>query len=160
MHEEVADRGGLAPDVPWLDKLYPPYLKERQVEHLGHLQDVFGTSREDKGGRHELLKLNLNGFGAPHLALLYMPVWGNEREAADVGHFGQSLMLALWSRGIGSAPQASISMAAGTIRRHLGLDGSKKLLYAISFGYEEPGLRHSRLTQDRVPQEGFVRWHG
>jgi nitroreductase len=159
MQSEVGERFELSPDIPWLDKLYPPYLKQRQAEHLTHLQSVFNTSREDRQGRKELLRFNLHGFGAPHLALLYMPVWGNEREAADIGHFGQSLMLALWSRGIASAPQTSIAMAAGTIREYLGLDDTRKLLYGISFGYEKPGLPQSRLTQDRAGIEIFARFH-
>lgn len=159
MQSEVAERNQITPDIPWLDKLYPPNLKARQAEHLGHLQRVFGTSREDKAGRHELLRLNLNSFGAPHLALIYMPEWGNEREAADVGHFGQSLMLTFWSRGIASAPQASVAMAAGTIRKHLGIEDSKKLLYGISFGYERAGLPRSRLTQDRARHESFARFY-
>jgi nitroreductase len=147
------------PDILWLNKLYPAYLKDRQTEHLTHLQTVFGTHREDPIGRGKLLEANLKSFGAPHLALLYMPGWGNEREAADVGHFGQSLMMALWSRGVGSAPQTSIAMAAGTIRSHLGLDDTRKLLYGISFGYERRGLPESRLTQDRANHEDFVRFH-
>lgn len=159
MLSEVAERFELTPDIPWLDKLFPPHLKARQAEHLTHLQSVFGTSREDKKGRHELLRFNLQSFGAPHLALLYMPVWGNEREAADLGHFGQSLMLALWSRGIASAPQTSIAMAAGTIRKHLQIGDDRKLLYGISFGFELPGLPRSRLTQDRAGPEIFARFH-
>ena len=148
-----------APDLPWLEKLYSDELKERQAEHLTVMQTALGIRREDKAARLKLVRQNFECFGAPHLALLYMPTLGNEREAADVGHFGQTLMLALTARGIACIPQTSIGMVPHTIREVLGLDYSRKLLYGISLGYERPGLPASRIVQGRVDCKVFTRFH-
>ena len=148
-----------APDIPWLEKLYSDELLARQAEHLTVMQTALGIRRDDKAARLKLVRQNFECFGAPHLALLYMPTLGNEREAADLGHFGQTFMLALTARGIASIPQTSIGMVPQTIRGVLGLDYSRKLLYGISIGYELPGLPASRIVQGRADYQEFTRFH-
>lgn len=156
---EAARTMRLAPDIPWLEKLYSEQLAARQTDHLNIIQAALNIKREDKAARQKLLFQNLECFGAPHLALLYMPALGNEREAADVGHFGQTFMLALTESGISSIPQTSIAMASHVIRATLNLDYSRKLLYGISFGYQQPSLPASRIVQGRVEPREFSRYY-
>ncbi len=73
-------------------------------------------------------------------------------EAADVGAFGQSLMLACDALGFGSSPQTSLGMMANTIKRVLGVGDEVKLLYGLAIGYPDEGDRR-RGQQESLPLE-------
>src|SRR3546814_18137106 len=76
---------------------------------------------------------NLQFFGAPHVALLFMaPVYETVRVAGDVGMFGQSLLLSLEAHGLGGVPQTLLSFFAGAAREVLGIDPMYKMLFGIS----------------------------
>src|SRR3546814_8693820 len=75
---------------------------------------------------------NLQFFGAPHVALLFMaPVYETVRVAGDVGMFGQSLLLSLEAHGLGGVPQTLLSFFAGAAREVLGIDPMYKMLFGI-----------------------------
>jgi len=91
-----------------------------------------------------LLRQQLSFFGAPHVTLLFMPEWGNEREASDVGMFAQKLLMGLTAFGLAGLPQTLLGLYAPIVREVLYLPPGLKLLFGISFGYEragEPGVR-------------------
>ena len=154
---EDYQQGKIAFDIPYLAAHYPPGLKERQVAHVQSQQDAFGISRDDAQGRSKLGLGNMRFWDAPHVALLFMPAFGNEREAADVGMFAQSAMLGATALGLATCPQTSLGLFAGTIKRVLGIDDSLKLLIGLAIGYEDETSPAARLVQDRVPPSDFIR---
>lgn len=139
-------------DMPYLRKLYPEDFQTRQVAHIQCQQQALGIDREDKASRAGLLRQQLSFFGAPHVAFLFMPAWGNEREASDVGMFAQSLLLALTAFGLAGLPQTLLGLYAPVVREVLGVGDEVKLLFGISFGYEDTGGLGVRLDQ---PREGW-----
>lgn len=149
-----------SPDIPYHWQTYPEDLRERQAEHLSHQQAALGIERTDPDGRMMVRRANMNLFGAPHAAFLFIPAWSNEREAADLGLFAQTLMLALTAFGLASCPQTSVGLQAAPIKRILGIDSSMRLMFAISFGYEQTGARAARLEQRRLPLDAFLTHHG
>jgi nitroreductase len=141
-----------SPDIPFNQDLYTQTYQERKFEHGKHLYGALSIERGDHAARwQKVIQRNMSFYDAPHVAFFYMPDWGNEREAADVGMFAQTVMLALTALGIGSCPQTSVSMFAEPIRRVLELDKSTKLLFALSFGYEDTTQPGSRTVQERAP---------
>ena len=80
-----------------------------------------------------------------------MPDWGDVREAADVGMYAQTLMLAMQAHGIASCPQTALSFNADLVRKELGIDPALKLLFGISFGFEDPNRKANRCRVDRAP---------
>ena len=88
-----------------------------------------------------------------------MPSFGNEREAADIGGFAQSLMLALTSLGLGSCPQTSLGMMAGTVKRVSGVSDEMRLLFGIAIGFPDEGVAAVRLQQNRLGSDEFVTRH-
>jgi nitroreductase len=151
--------GRVEHDIPYLMEQYPEDLRDRQVAHIVCQQTAFGIARDDIGARRTLGMNMMRFFGAPHVALLFMPAFGNEREAADLGGFAQSLMLACAALGLGSCPQTSLGTMSGTIRRVLGITAPVKMLFGIAIGYEDRSDPVARLEQDRLPLDAFVRRH-
>jgi nitroreductase len=156
---EDASIGRLTPDMPYLDDSYPDDLEQLKNLHMQAQCEAFGVSPEGGEGMSEIMRHNMCFHGAPHAALVLMPKFGNEREAADVGMFAQSFMLALTAHGLASVPQTSVGFFAEPVRRVLQFSEDYKLLFAISFGYEEEGRPPARMSQERNPLESWVRFH-
>src|SRR3546814_3972372 len=82
-----------------------------------------------------------------------MPDWCGVREAADVGMFAQSLMLALTAHGLASCPQSSLSHYAAVVKRELNIPDDMRLLFGLSFGYEDPDHPSNLVRTSRLPIE-------
>lgn len=154
-----AHANGISPDVPYNAELYPTELQSRMANHLSVQQLAFGISREDTTARNKMRTNNHSFFGAPHALLLYLPAFANEREAADLGMFAQTFMLALDAAGFASVPQTSVGVYAAPVRRILQPVHDDKLMFAISFGREDTAASNGRLVQERCPVESFAVFH-
>lgn len=154
-----AAAGKMAPDVPYLMAEYPPLIQERQIAHIVCQQAAFGIARDDKDARAKLSRGNMGFWNAPHVAFLFMPAFGNEREAADIGAFGQSLMLACAALGVGTCPQTSLGMMAATVKRVLGVANDMKLLFGVAIGFPDEEHAAVRLEQERLDLARFVVRH-
>jgi nitroreductase len=124
---------------------YRDVYRKRQVEVGLLLYQALGIKRDDKAGRHGNYIRNLQCFGAPHVAFILMPDWAGIHEAVDVGIYAQNLMLMLKANGIASCPQGILGYHAGIVRQHLSIDKSQKLLFGISFGYEDKSKAENQI---------------
>ena len=129
---------------------YQGVYKERQHAAAKSLYAALGIAREDKDKRNEAFFENFNFFAAPHVAFLFLPEVFGIREAADVGMYAQNLMLSLTAHGLASCPQTALSFDADTVREVLGVDASNKLLFGISFGYEDKEHHANRCRVGRA----------
>jgi nitroreductase len=129
-------QGRMSMDFPYAGT-YDGVYKERQYDAAEKLYGAMGIAREDKAARGAAFMRNFSFFDAPHVAFIFLPEWGGIREAADVGMYAQTLMLALSAHGLASCPQTALSFAADMVREELGVDASHKLLFGLSFGYED-----------------------
>lgn len=128
--------GKASMDFPYAGK-YEGIWKTRQYDAAERLYNAMAIAREDKAARGAAFMRNFTFFDAPHVAFLFIPEWCGIREAADLGMYSQTLMLAMTAHGIASCPQTALSFAADTVREELGIDPANKLLFGISFGYED-----------------------
>lgn len=135
------------------------YADRAQASGRAHY-DLLEIAREDKlRRRNELLK-NFDFFGAPHVALLLMPTFGDSvRTAGDLGMYGQTFLLSLAARGLAGIPQTSLAMFASTIRATLGISEEYKMLFGISFGYGDPDAAVNRLDVGRVDLSESIIFH-
>ncbi|EAS6634537.1 nitroreductase [Escherichia coli] len=135
------DAGQLTPDFSFGINDFPGVYRERYKEQGAAYYQAIGVKRDDKDLRREASRRNLEFFGAPHVALLFMPEVGdNVRVAGDIGMYAQTLLLSLTAHGLGGVPQTSLGFYGETIRKELGVDPSLKLLFGISLGY--PDITH------------------
>lgn len=146
------------PDWP-ADGKYTGVYRERQYDAAARLYGAMGVARGDLAARRAAYLRNLRCFGAPHAVFLFMQHPFDAREVTDVGMYAQTLMLAMASRGIASCAQGALGLYTGRVRRHLGLPDDHRLMFGISFGYEDPREPANAARTVRVPLEDAVRFH-
>jgi len=151
-------RGEMSLDFPY-DGAYEGVYKERQHGSAEALYASVGITRDNKAGRHEQFMSNFTFFGAPHVAFLFLPEPFGLREAADLGMYAQTLMLALTANGLGSCPQTALSFEADLVRETLGIDASQKLMFGISFGHPDPEAPVNQCMTDRAALSDIVHFH-
>lgn len=137
MFSKAMMSGEMTMDFPY-DGAYEGEYKKRQHGSAKALYDAMGVARDDKAGRGAAFMRNFEFFDAPHVAFLFLPEEFGLREAADLGMYAQSLMLSLTANGLASCAQTALSMHCDQLRGELGLEGNLKLVFGISFGYEDP----------------------
>lgn len=150
--------GDMSMDFPY-DGVYEGVYKERQYGAAQALYSAAGIARDDKAARHEQFMRNFTFFDAPHVAFLFLPEPFGLREAADLGMYAQTLMLALTAHGLGSCPQTALSFQADFIRETLGISADNKLVFGLSFGYPDTDAPANSCVTDRAEGEAMVKFH-
>ena len=145
-------------DFPYDGKNAGVY-KERQYQAAADLYAAMGIAREDKVGRNAQFMRNFEFFGAPHVAFIFLPEPFGLREAADCGMFAQNLMLSLTAEGLASCPQTALSFNADLVREVLDIPPENKLLFGISFGYEDAEDPANRCRTQRAPLGECIRFY-
>jgi nitroreductase len=136
-----------------------PYL-DRAHEHAATLYQSMGISRSDRAARNAHARENLNFHGAPHVAFLFMPAFGDGvRVAGDIGMYAQNFLLSLTARGLGGIPQTMLGQYADTVRAFLDVPKELKLLFGISFGTADLSAPVNGFHMGRVPLEQSVVLH-
>ncbi|MHC5534576.1 nitroreductase [Priestia megaterium] len=157
---EAYEKGNTSLDFTFDEKDFFGEYSRRQKAQGKAYYEALGVAREDYEGRKKAAANNFKMYDAPHVALLFMPSVGDDiRVAADIGMYGQSLLLALTARGIGSVPQTVLGMYADTVREVLGVSSEMKLLFGISFGYPDKESLANSIRIGRDPIEESVTFH-
>ena len=151
-------QGQYAMDYPF-DGCYHGIYKERQHDAARQLYSAMGIAREDKAGRQLAFLRNFSFFDAPHAVFLFLPEGVGVREAADLGMYAQNLMLAMAAYGVGSCAQTALGFHAELVREVLGVPAEHKLLFGISFGYEDVAVDANRTRVGRLPLAEAVTFH-
>ncbi len=161
LRSEMPERfmaGDMSMDFPY-DGTYEGVYRERQHGSAQALYDSVGIERGDKAGRHVQFMRNFTFFDAPHVAFLFLPEPFGLREAADLGMYAQTLMLAMTANGLGSCPQTALSFQADFVREVLGVEAGNKLLFGVSFGYPDESAPANRCVTDRAALADTVNFH-
>jgi nitroreductase len=137
-------------DFPYEGK-YDGVYRQRQLEVGIMRYQAIGVTREDIAGKRQAFLRNLEFFGAPHVAFIFMPDWADIREAVDVGMYAQALMLSMHAHGISSCPQTILGYNADVVRELLNIEPSQKLLFGISFGYRDKSSPENQVHPSRAP---------
>jgi nitroreductase len=152
LRERAASGCAIEPDFP-LTGAYPGVYRERQIASAKAYFSAAGVERHAIEARQALALRNFTFFGAPHAAFMFMPDWAGWREAADVGMYAQSLMLALHGHGLGSCAQGALGHYANVVHEMLAVPTSLRLLFGLSFGYPHAESAVARVHTDRAPVE-------
>lgn len=157
----AADEAGrISPDFSFAFTDYHGVYGERSQAQGAAYYKALGVAREAYDERRTVASRNLDFFGAPHVALLFMPTFGdNVRVAGDIGMYGQTFLLSLAAHGLGGTPQTMLGFYADTIRDVLGIDPSFKMLFGISFGYPDDTSAASRYRIARQPVDESVTFY-
>jgi nitroreductase len=148
----------IKPDWPAAGKFTGVY-RERQVGAAQALYGAMGVARTDTAGRRLAYVRNHAFFDAPHAVFIFMPGLFDTREATDLGMYAQTLMLTLTARGIASCAQGALGLFPDIVREQLGIPGSYKLLFGVSFGYEDHDVKANATRVDRAGIDDVVHFH-
>jgi nitroreductase len=148
----------IQPDWPAEGK-FTGVHRERQVDAAQMLYGAMGVERSDLVGRKAAYIRNHAFFDAPHAVFIFMPEPFDTREATDIGIYAQTLMLALTARGIASCAQGALSLFPDIVRQYLGVAPNHKLLFGISFGYEDPSVKANAARVGRAHIDDAVTFH-
>ena len=158
LRENNAER--FSPDFTFDTNEYHGRYQERYFNLSKTHYDGFGVKREDKAGRKEVSDLNYKFFNAPHLAIPFMPSFGDHvRVGGDIGMYGQTFLLSLTAHGLAGIPQIALGFFAGTIREILNVPNELKMLFGISFGYADPNSAGNSFKLGRDPITSNVTFH-
>lgn len=149
--------GSIAMDFPYAGT-YDGVYKDRQYGAARTLYEAMGIVREDKAGRDAAFFRNFTFFDAPHVAFLFMDEKFGLREAADIGMFAQTLMLAFTAYGLASCPQTALSFNGDIVRKHFNLAANYKLLFGISFGKADASQAANNTRTTREPVTDSIRF--
>jgi nitroreductase len=156
----AAAEAGRAPDPDFTaDRKFSGVYRERQIDAAVQLYGAMEIKRDDRLGRDQAYRRNLDFFGAPHAAMIFMHSGFEEREAVDIGMYAQTLMLLMTARGIASCAQGALSLYPSIVREHLSLTADYRLIFGISFGYEDTSVAANKARVGRSALEDAVRFH-
>ena len=148
-----ATAGGIPPnpDYPYRGDFSDEY-RTRQVECAVALYSKMGIGRDDKEGRMRAVLRTFEFFDAPHIAFLGMHPDFGTTVAIDVGMFAQSLMLTMVAFGLHSCPMGTMRNYPDMVREAFEIEDGTKILFGISFGYEDPSVdaNETRTTRDDI----------
>ncbi|MDG2421179.1 MAG: nitroreductase [Gammaproteobacteria bacterium] len=139
MVENVTSGVEANPDYPYRSTFENEYRK-RQVECAVALYSSMEIGRDDKEGRMRASLRNFEFFDAPYVAFIGMdPAFGTT-VAVDVGMWAQTLMLTMVSFGLHSCPMGTMRNYPDLVREAFNIEGGTKILFGISFGYEDESM--------------------
>jgi nitroreductase len=141
------------------DRKFTGVHRERQVDAAQQLYGAMGVERRDLVGRKMAYVRNHACFDAPHAVFIFMDESFAEREATDIGMYAQTLMLALTARGVDSCAQGALSLFPDIVRAHLGVPSSQKILFGVSFGYEDTSVKANTARVGRASLDDAVHFH-
>lgn len=145
------------PDIPE-PQLWPLHIDIRIKELFRKRSERFGIDFSDPEYIKKAKIANFRFYGAPHGIFLFqdasLPLWS----LFDIGLFAQSLMLAAYSYGLGTVPQAFLTDYSGIVKEFLGIPDSKRLVLGISIGYPDFEDKVNSFRTDRVDVNEIVKW--
>ncbi len=145
--------GGVTPnpDYEYRGDFQDEYRK-RQIDCAVALYTSMGIGRKDKEGRMRAVLRNFEFFDAPYIAFLGMNPNFGTTVAIDVGMYAQTLMLTMVAFGLHSCPMGTMRNFPDMVREAFDVDDGTKILFGISFGYEDTAVaaNETRTTRDDI----------
>ncbi len=145
--------GGVAPnpDYEYRGDFVDDY-RRRQVECAVALYSKMGIERGDKEGRMRAVLRNFEFFDAPYIAFIGMDPKFGTTVAIDVGMWAQTLMLTMVAFGLHSCPMGTMRNYPDMVREAFDIQDGTKILFGISFGYEDSQVaaNETRTTRDPI----------
>ena len=126
--------------------------RQRQVDCAVALYTKMGIERQDREGRMRAVLRNFEFFDAPHIAFIGMNPNFGTTVALDVGMWAQNLMLTLVAFGLHSCPMGTMRNFPELVRDAFDIQDGTKILFGISFGFEDTAVpaNETRTTRDPI----------
>lgn len=133
------------------------YLQRRRECGFQLYQSV-GVERHDKDAARRQSRENFQFFGAPHVAIMTTDAQLGVYGAVDVGGYVQVLMLAMQAHGVSAICQAAPAVYSSDVKTALGIDASRRMVCAVSFGYEAQSHPANSFRTQRAEFSEAIAW--
>jgi len=130
--------------------------KDRRRECAAVLYHAMDISWDDKQARSAASFRNFELFDAPHVAFLCIDEAFGLSQAWDVGMYAQTLMLAMTANGLASCAQGTMGHHPELVREAFDLGPEVKVLFGLSFGYEDTSMKVNSAHTERAALEDTV----
>ncbi|WP_422048031.1 nitroreductase [Shimia sp.] len=156
---QAFDSGAPAPDYPFPETYTGAHQKRRRTCGM-QLYEAVGIGRGDRDARAQQMRENYTLFGAPHVAVISCPKELGPYGVLDCGGFITAFCLSAKAQGIGTVPQAALSLFSDVVRRHFDIAEDYNMLAAISFGFPDDAAAINTFRTERAALDEFVDWRG
>jgi nitroreductase len=159
LYEVAQSKKRGSPHLPF-PKAWPEPMRKRLLLHMTGRWEAAGVHRGDQEGKRMLFLRNFQFFHAPVVFMVYMDGRLGEWSIFDLGLFVQNLCLAAHAVGLGTCIQAVPMVYPEVIAKCLGIPSSRKIVIAISAGYEDKKAPINRYRSEKKGIEEWVNWLG
>ncbi len=155
LYETALSKRKGAPHLPF-PKAWPEPMRKRSLLHMTRRREAAGA--HDREAKRKLFLRNFQFFQAPVVFMVYMDSRLGAWSVFDLGLFVQNLILAAHAEGLGTCIQAVPMVYPEVIAKCLGISSSKKVVIAISAGYEDKKAPVNRYRAEKKGVEEWVNW--
>lgn len=136
--------------------------RERQVEIAIQLFEAMGIERDDKARRQDWVMRGFRQFDAPVSIVVTLD---KALEHDTIGHFDlgaatYGLVLAAWSKGLGSVINGQGIMQSSVVREHANIPEDEIIMTCVAMGYPDESFVANDVVSRRVPNEQVVSYVG
>lgn len=155
--EQARRHPGIDSDFPFPEEYRGVHLDRRRKSGF-QLYQALGIERGDHARRESQSFENFRLFGAPHVAIVTVPVELGTYGAVDAGGFVCSFLLSAQAHGVATTPQAALAMHSRFIRHHFGIPDGRRMVCGISFGFADSAHAVNSYRTDRAEVDDLARF--
>ena len=151
VRREIPVRGG-----------YEGVYRQRQVEIAIQLFEAMGIARDDKERRQDWVMRGFRQFDAPVSIVMS---YEKSLEPATITHFDlgavvYGLVLAAWTRGLGTVINGQGIMQSDVVRGHAKIPDDQVIMTCIAVGYPDFDFAANDVKSRRTPNDAITRYIG
>ena len=141
---------------------YEGVYRRRQIEIAVQLFEAMGIARDDKEKRRDWVMRGFRQFDAPVSVVM---TYDKIMEPATISHFDlgavtYGLVLAAWTRGLGTVINGQGIMQSDVVREHAKIPDSQVIMTCVAMGYPDHDFAANDVKSRRAPNEDNVSFVG
>ncbi|MDP6377609.1 MAG: nitroreductase [Pseudomonadales bacterium] len=149
-------------EIPVHQKGYKGVHRERQVEIAVQLFEAMGIERHDQERRRDWVMRGFRQFDAPVSIVM---TYDKSLEPATISHFDlgavvYGLVLAAWTRGLGTVINGQGIMQSTVVREHASIPEWQTIMTCIAMGYPDMDFAANSVKSRRTSNEDIVTYVG
>lgn len=142
---------------------YRGVYRQRQIDIAVQLFTSMGIERHDKERRLDWTLRGFRQFDAP--ASIIVTYDRALDDIAPITHFDlgavtHGLVLAAWSRGLGTVINGQGAMQSDVVRKHAQISDEHAIFTCVAIGYPDDDFVANRVKSTRVPAEEITSFRG
>jgi nitroreductase len=136
--------------------------RDRQVEIAVQLFEAMGIARDDKDRRQDWVMRGFRQFDAPVSVVITVDkALANDTIAHfDCGAATYGLVLAAWSKGLGTVINGQGIMQSSVVRENADIPADQVIMTCVAMGYPDEEFVANHVQSRRAPDDAVVSFVG